>query len=36
MCLFSLDLSVPVKVALHGDGDGERAFRDKVNRFIVE
>jgi phosphotransferase system HPr-like phosphotransfer protein len=36
MCLFSLDLSVPVKVALHGDGDGERAFRDKVKRFIVE
>jgi phosphotransferase system HPr-like phosphotransfer protein len=36
MCLFSLDLSVPVKVALHGDGEGEKAFREKVKKFIVE
>jgi phosphotransferase system HPr-like phosphotransfer protein len=36
MCLFSLDLSVPVKVELHGDGTGEQGFREKVKKFIVE
>jgi phosphotransferase system HPr-like phosphotransfer protein len=36
MCLFSLDLSVPVKVHTHGDGAGEQAFREKVKKFIVE
>lgn len=35
MCLFSIDLSVPVTVAVHGDGSAEAEFREKVERFIV-
>lgn len=34
MCLFSIDLSVPVTVVVHGDGPAETAFREKVSRFI--
>lgn len=35
MCLFSIDLSVPVTVVVHGEGAGEQAFREKTARFIA-
>lgn len=34
MCLFSIDLAVPVTVVVHGEGEGEQAFRARVERFI--
>ena len=35
MCMFSIDLSVPVKIVVHGDGAAEHAFREKVERFAA-
>ncbi len=36
MGLFSIDLSAPVTVVVHGDGAGERTFREKVQRFFMK
>ena len=36
MGLFSIDLSIPVTVVVHGDGAQERTFRDTIQRFIVK
>lgn len=36
MGLFSVDLSVPVTVVVHGDGTGEQKFRGNVERFIAK
>ena len=36
MGLFSVDLSAPVTVAVHGQGPGEEAFRERVSRFACQ
>ena len=36
MCLFSIDLSVPVTVVVHGDGAEEQAFFQRVGRFVAK
>lgn len=36
MCLFSIDLSQPIRVVVHGEGAGEQAFRSSVAKFIIE
>ena len=36
MCLFSIDLSVPVKVVVHGDGAEEQEFFRRVSRFVAK
>lgn len=36
MCLFSIDLSQPVTVVVHGDGEREQAFRAGAERFMVQ
>ena len=35
MGLFSIDMSQPVTVVVHGDGERERAFRAGAARFAV-
>ena len=36
MGLFSVDLSAPVTVAVHGQGPGEEPFRERVSRFACQ
>ena len=36
MGLFSVDLSAPVTVAVHGQGPEEGAFRERVARFVCQ
>ena len=36
MGLFSVDLSAPVTVRVHGQGPGESAFRPRVDRFVCQ
>lgn len=36
MCLFSIDLSVPVTVVVHGDGAEEQEFFRRVGRFVAK
>ena len=35
MCLFSIDLSQPITVVVHGDGEEERAFRANVEKYAA-
>ena len=36
MGLFSIDMSAPITVVVHGDGEGERQFRSNVESFIAK
>ena len=36
MGLFSIDLSAPITVAVHGDGAEAEAFRARAERFVVK